>query len=72
MATLADKIMTITDLSREEAEHLRTLCSSWQVLADLSFSDLLLYVRKRSSRWRRNFGHSLHRPSIRTTWSVPR
>ena len=46
MATLADRIRAITDLSREEAEHLRTLCSSWQVLADLSFSDLLLYVRR--------------------------
>ena len=47
MATLADRIRDIADLSREEAEHLRTLCSSWQVLADLSFSDLLLYVRRR-------------------------
>lgn len=46
MATLADRIREITDLSREEAEHLRTLCSSWQVLADLSFSDLLLYVKR--------------------------
>lgn len=27
-----------------QIEHLRSLCSSWQVLADLSFSDLLLYV----------------------------
>ena len=46
MATLADRIRGVSDLSREEAEHLRTLCSSWQVLADLSFSDLLLYVRR--------------------------
>lgn len=46
MATLADRIRDIADLSREEAEHLRTLCSSWQVLADLSFSDLLLYVQR--------------------------
>ncbi|MFN2593924.1 MAG: sensor histidine kinase [Actinomycetota bacterium] len=44
MATLADRIRAISDLSRVEAEHLRTLCSCWQVLADLSFSDLLLYV----------------------------
>lgn len=47
MATLADRIRRISDLSREEAEHLRTLCSAWQVLADLSFSDLLLYVPMR-------------------------
>jgi two-component sensor histidine kinase len=45
MATLADRIRRISDLTSEQAEHLRTLCSSWQVLADLSFSDLLLYVR---------------------------
>jgi two-component sensor histidine kinase len=45
MATLADRILAVSDISRVEAEHLRTLCSSWQVLADLSFSDLLLYVK---------------------------
>jgi two-component system, sensor histidine kinase PdtaS len=45
MATLADRIQGISDLSRSEAEHLRSLCRSWQVLADLSFSDLLLYLR---------------------------
>ena len=44
MATLADRIRLVSDLEKDEAEHLRTLCSSWQVLADLSFSDLLLYV----------------------------
>ena len=47
MATLADRIRAVSDLSTDEAEHLRTLCSSWQVLADLSFSDLLLYVPRR-------------------------
>ncbi|MGI8773428.1 MAG: sensor histidine kinase [Actinomycetota bacterium] len=44
MGTLADRIMAVSDLTREQAEHLRSLCSSWQVLADLSFSDLFLYV----------------------------
>lgn len=44
MATLADRIRAVSDLTAPQAEHLRTLCSSWQVLADLSFSDLLLYV----------------------------
>jgi two-component system, sensor histidine kinase PdtaS len=37
--------MGISELGREQAEHLRQLASSWQLLADLSFSDLLLYVR---------------------------
>lgn len=46
MATLADRIRSIAAVSKEQAEHLRTLCSSWQLLADLSFSDLLLYVRR--------------------------
>ena len=44
MATLADRIRAVSDLDAEQAQHLRALCSSWQVLADLSFSDLLLYV----------------------------
>jgi two-component system, sensor histidine kinase PdtaS len=45
MATLADRIIQVSPLGRPQAEHLRALCRSWQVLADLSFSDLLLYVR---------------------------
>jgi hypothetical protein len=45
MANLADRIVETSDLKREQAEHLRQLCSSWQVLADLSFSDLFLYIR---------------------------
>lgn len=44
MATLADRILAVSNLAPDEAEHLRALCQSWQVLADLSFSDLLLYV----------------------------
>ncbi|MFP5351227.1 MAG: sensor histidine kinase [Actinomycetota bacterium] len=44
MATLADRILEVSDLTRPQAEHLRALCQSWQLLADLSFSDLLLYV----------------------------
>ncbi len=47
MSTLAERIREVSDLSEEEAQHLRSLCSSWQVLADLSFSDLLLYVSTR-------------------------
>src|ERR687891_1036644 len=44
MSTLVERIREVSDLTARQAEHLRTLCSSWQVLADLSFSDLLLYV----------------------------
>src|SRR5918999_873444 len=45
MATLADRIRRVSDLNDAQIEHLRVLCSSWQGLADLSFSDLLLYLR---------------------------
>jgi two-component system, sensor histidine kinase PdtaS len=47
VSTLAERIREVSDLTAEQAEHLRSLCSSWQVLADLSFSDLLLYVPTR-------------------------
>jgi two-component sensor histidine kinase len=49
MATLADRIRAISDVTPAEAQHLRSLCTAWQVLADLSFSDLLLYVTVRGS-----------------------
>lgn len=44
VVTLADRIRRGSELSAEQAEHLRRLCSTWQVLADLSFSDLFLFV----------------------------
>src|SRR3989337_4580121 len=47
MSTLVERIREVSALSAREAEHRRALCSSWQVLADLSFSDLLLYVKRR-------------------------
>jgi two-component system, sensor histidine kinase PdtaS len=45
VTTLPGRIRRITGLSESQAEHLRRLVSSWQLLADLSFSDLLLYVK---------------------------
>lgn len=45
MATLAERIQSVSNLDARQAQHLRALCSSWQLIADLSFSDLLLYVR---------------------------
>jgi two-component sensor histidine kinase len=41
----SDHLESVTGLPRRHAEHLRRLIASWQVLADLSFSDLLLYVK---------------------------
>jgi two-component system, sensor histidine kinase PdtaS len=46
VASLAERIRSISDLSEAQTDHVRALVSSWQVLADLSFSDLLLYVRE--------------------------
>ncbi len=44
MAVLSERAREVSRLTEEQIDHLRSLCSSWQVLADLSFSDLLLYV----------------------------
>ncbi len=49
MATLAELIRRVSALSPREVNHLRALSSSWQVLADLSFSDLLLFVKVRET-----------------------
>jgi two-component system, sensor histidine kinase PdtaS len=44
MATPAELAQSHTDLKPEELGHLQRLLGSWSVLADLSFSDLLLLV----------------------------
>ena len=44
MPTPAELAASHTDLKSEELEHLQRLLGSWSVLADLSFSDLLLLV----------------------------
>jgi two-component system, sensor histidine kinase PdtaS len=42
---LKDLIAAHTDLTGEEAQHLARLVGEWQLLSDLSFSDLLLMCR---------------------------
>lgn len=44
MSTLADLLAEHTGLSGEAAEHLQTLVAEWQLLADLSFADFLMWV----------------------------
>ncbi|MDA8313492.1 MAG: PAS domain-containing sensor histidine kinase [Actinomycetota bacterium] len=44
MTTPAELALTCTDLTPSELAHLQRLLGSWSVLADLSFSDLLLVV----------------------------
>jgi two-component sensor histidine kinase len=44
MATLADVLRRRTGLSADEVDWLHLLVGEWQLLADLSFADLLLWV----------------------------
>ena len=46
MATLEQLVSEHTELSAAATEHLSQLVSEWTLLADLSFSDLLLWVPK--------------------------
>ena len=48
MPTPTELAQSHTDLKPEELEHLQRLLGSWSVLADLSFSDLLLLVPVRA------------------------
>src|SRR5918998_3357705 len=41
---LGDRIRQVSGMDDAGVTHLESLCSSWQVLADLSFADLLLHV----------------------------
>lgn len=45
MTTLADLVRERTDLGGPEIEHLHRLLETWQLIADLSFADLLLWCR---------------------------
>ena len=44
MSTLSDVLAEHSVLSGSAVAHLQTVVSEWQLLADLSFSDLLLWV----------------------------
>jgi len=44
MATLHDLVHQHGDLDRDQIQHLRRLVGSWDLLADLRFADLLLFV----------------------------
>ena len=44
MSSLSALIATHTQLDERQADHLQRLVSEWQLLADLSFADLLLWV----------------------------
>lgn len=45
MTALDELLATRTALTQEDADHLHALVAEWQLLADLSFADLLLWVQ---------------------------
>ncbi|MDQ6649385.1 MAG: PAS domain-containing sensor histidine kinase [Actinomycetota bacterium] len=47
MSTLSDLVSARTELDAADIDWLQLLVAEWQLLADLSFADLLLYVRLR-------------------------
>jgi two-component sensor histidine kinase len=51
MASLAALVRENTSLDREQVSHLNRLTSEWGLLADVSFSDLLLYAPTKDDRW---------------------
>ncbi|MGB8649230.1 MAG: histidine kinase N-terminal domain-containing protein [Mycobacteriales bacterium] len=51
MSTLAERVRARTDLTRLDLEHLQRLVAEWQLVADLSFADLVLWVRSHESHW---------------------
>ncbi len=52
MSTLAEMLRTTTDLEPAESEWMHLLVGDWQLVADLSFADLVLWVRGGLDGWR--------------------
>ena len=51
MSTLAELVRARTDLASADLEHLQRLVAEWQLVADLSFSDLVLWARTADGAW---------------------
>ncbi len=52
MSTLGEMLRTTADLEPAESEWLHLLVGDWQLVADLSFADLVLWVRGGLDGWR--------------------
>ncbi|MFN8097396.1 MAG: histidine kinase N-terminal domain-containing protein [Dermatophilaceae bacterium] len=52
VGTLGEQLRTETSLGEAGIEWLHLLMGDWQLLADLSFADLVLWVRVLDDRWR--------------------
>ena len=51
MSTLAELVRERTELTALDVDHLQRLVAEWQLLADLSFADLVLWVRTKEGGW---------------------
>jgi two-component sensor histidine kinase len=51
VSTLAALVRSRTDLTGPDLDHLQRLVAEWQLLADLSFADLVLWVRTTDGHW---------------------
>jgi len=51
VSTLAERAQDRTDLTRLDLDHLQRLVAEWQLVADLSFADLVLWVRTHEGTW---------------------
>ena len=51
MSTLADLVRAHTALADEDVDRLHRLVAEWQLVADLSFADLVLWVRTTDGGW---------------------
>ncbi len=51
MSTLGDLLRSRTPLSADEVDRLHALVAEWQLVSDLSFADLVLWVRTGEGEW---------------------
>ena len=51
MSTLADLVRARTALDEDDVDWLHRLVAEWQLVADLSFADLVLWVRTHEGSW---------------------
>ena len=51
MSTLSDLVQARTALGPDDVDHLHRLVAEWQLVADLSFADLVLWVRTLDASW---------------------
>ena len=70
MSTLGDLLAEHTVLPGNAVDHLHAVVGEWQLLADLSFADFLMWVRRDDARWyaSRRCGRT---PRRRCCWPTP-